>query len=102
MVNQYYELARSEEVSGNMSAALIFYISSFCDSFNSCADYPIGTTEKIRRLQLFFGLTDSELLAMVYSYGPLTNEECRHLLYFSILGSLSGINAVLTGSAYGC
>ena len=31
----YFELARSEEKAGNECAALLFYLSSFCDSFNS-------------------------------------------------------------------
>ena len=32
---RYFELAHAEEISGNESAALLFYLSSFCDSFNS-------------------------------------------------------------------
>ena len=48
----YFELARSEEKAGNECAALLFYLSSFCDSFNSgTQDYPYGTVAKIRMLQ---------------------------------------------------
>lgn len=102
MTNYYFELARIEEKGGNNSAALLFYLSSFCDSFNSGCAYPCGAVEKIRRLQLLFDLTDSELFNMVRSYGPLTDQECQQLLYFCIHGYLSGIKTVLTGSAYGC
>lgn len=43
----YFELARSEEKAGNECAALLFYLSSFCDSFNSgTQDYPYGTVQK--------------------------------------------------------
>ena len=38
----YFELAHAEEISGTESAALLFYLSSFCDSFNSASgDYPL-------------------------------------------------------------
>lgn len=53
MVNaaQYFELAHVEEISGNECAALLFYLSSFCDSFNSAHEvYPCGTVSKIRSL----------------------------------------------------
>lgn len=46
----YFELARSEEKAGNECAALLFYLSSFCDSFNSgTQDYPYGTVAKDRK-----------------------------------------------------
>lgn len=32
MNNKYFELARNEERSGNDAAALLLYLSSFCDS----------------------------------------------------------------------
>ena len=34
MNNKYFELARNEERSGNDAAALLLYLSSFCDSCN--------------------------------------------------------------------
>ena len=34
MNNKYFELARNEEKSGNDAAALLLYLSSFCDSCN--------------------------------------------------------------------
>ena len=38
---QYFKLAQAEETAGNKCAALLLYLSSFCDSFNSGArDYP--------------------------------------------------------------
>lgn len=95
----YFQLARNEEKQGRSSSALLFYLSSFCEHFNSCLDsYPTGTVEKIRRLQLQIGISDFYLLSLVSSYGLLTNNECRYLLYYSIYGYLSGINAVLHGS----
>lgn len=100
--NQYFTLARNEEQNRNRSAALLFYISSFCDSFNSgAAEYPYGTVYKIRRLQLSLGLTDEQLCDCVHSYGPLTDQECRNLLCYSICGCISGIKSVLSGSAHG-
>lgn len=95
----YFQLARNEERQGRHSAALLFYLSSFCEHFNSCFnEYPSGTVEKIRRLQKCAGISDHNLLSMVRSYGPLTDDECRHLLYYSIYNYLSGIDAVLHGS----
>lgn len=96
----YFQLAKNEERQGRHSAALLFYLSSFCEHFNSCLNkYPSGTVEKIRRLQKHAGISDHNLLSMVRSYGPLTDDECRHLLYYSIYGYLPGIDAVLHGSA---
>ena len=97
---QYFGLARSEEKSGNDAAALLLYLSSFCDSFNSGTQtYPIGATSKIRKLQNCLSLSDFQLLNMVRSYGPLTDQECQQLLYFSIHGNIAGIRTTLTGSA---
>lgn len=99
MANKYFRLARTEEKAGCDCAALLFYLSSFCDSLNSGIDkYPYGTVAKIRRLQLALSIPDQQLFDMVRSYGPLTDLECRYLLYFSIYGYVAGINAVLTGS----
>lgn len=99
-LSTYFQLARNEEIQGRHSAALLFYLSSFCEHFNSCTDsYPSGIVEKIRRLQLQIGISDYYLLSLVRSYGFLTDNECRHLLYYSIYGYLSGIDAVLHGSA---
>lgn len=70
----YFELAHSEEKSGNDAAALLLYLSSFCDSFNSgILTYPVGAISKIRRLQIRFSLPDYQLMNMVHSYGPLTD-----------------------------
>lgn len=99
----YFELARSEEKAGNDCAALLLYLSSFCDSFNSgTRDYPTGAIAKIRMLQFTLGLSDNELSSLVHSYGPLTDSECRTLLTYSIKGCISGIQSVLSGCAYGC
>jgi len=98
----YFELARKEELNGHQASALLFYLSSFCASFNSKdAQYPYQATEKIRRLQLVLKLPDAELLGMVRSYGPLTDADCRDLLKYSINGNLSEIQAVLPGGVYG-
>lgn len=100
--SDYFTLARNEEISGNKPAALLFYLSSFCASFNSNAGIPTGTVEKIRRLQNELSLSDEELLDLVHSYGALTDQECQCLLLFSIQGYLDGIYSVLSGgTAYG-
>lgn len=98
----YFELARKEEKDGNFGSALLFYLSSFCDSFNSCNDrYPCGTVAKIQQMQRKLFLSECDLLSMVRSYGPLTDLECKYLLYFSIRGYLHGISAILSnGDAY--
>lgn len=96
----YFELARSEEKAGNDCAALLFYLSSFCDSFNSGAkDYPYGTVAKIRMLQNRLSLPDQFLFSLMHSYGPLLDAECQELLSNSISGDIAGINAILTASA---
>lgn len=98
----YFELARKEEKDGNFGSALLFYLSSFCESFNFFHDhYPYGTVAKIRQIQRKLFLGECDLLAMVRSYGPLTDLECKYLLYFSIHGYLLGINSILSkGNAY--
>lgn len=97
----YFQLARKEEKQGKHSAALLLYLSSFCEHFNSCLDgYPSGTIEKIRRLQLQIGISDYHLLSLIRSYGFLTDNECRQLLYFSIHGFVSGIDAILHNLSY--
>ncbi len=99
---RYFELARNEEKSGNAGAALLLYLSSFCDSFNSgAADYPCGTVAKIRILQDQLGLSDIQLLDLVRSYGPLSDAECQKLLTYSIYDCIAGIKAILSGCAYG-
>lgn len=96
----YFELARSEEKAGNECAALLFYLSSFCDSFNSgTQDYPCGTVAKIRLLQNRLLLPDQLLFSLVHSYGPLSDAECQELLSDSINGNIAGINATLAGCA---
>lgn len=100
---QYFSLARIEETAGNKCAALLLYLSSFCDSFNSgVKDYPYGATAKIRSLQNQLALSDLQLAGLVHSYGPLTDAECQKLLSYSIHGYLSGIRATLSGFACGC
>ena len=99
---RYFELARTEEKFGNAGAALLLYLSSFCDSFNSgVTDYPCGTVAKIRILQDQLGLSDIQLLDLVYSYGPLSDAECQKLLTYSIHGYIAGVKAILSGCAYG-
>ena len=81
----YFELARTEEVIGNECAAQLLYLSSFCDNINSgTKDYPYGAVVKIRNLQNKLPLSDLQLLELVHSYGPLTDNECQKLLSFSI------------------
>ncbi len=99
---QYFDLAHAEEINGNESAALLFYLSSFCDSFNSASeDYPCGAVAKIRSLQNRLSLSDLQLLSLVHSYGPLSDAECQKLLFYSIYGCVTGIKTILSGHAYG-
>ena len=96
----YFELARSEEKNGNDCAALLFYLSSFCDSFNSrTKDYPYSAVAKIRMLQNRLSLSDQFLMHLMHSYGPLSDAECRKLLSDSISGDIAGINSILTANA---
>ena len=104
MVNAktYFLSGNKEEMDGNEPAALLHYLSSFCASCNlNPQDRPYGTVAKIRRLQLSLHLSDAQLLDMVHSYGVLTDQECRHLLYYSIYGFLPGIYTVISGLSYG-
>ena len=99
---RYFELAHAEETNGNESAALLFYLSSFCDSFNSASrDYPCGTVAKIRSLQNRLSLSDLQLLSLVHSYGPLSDTECQKLLSYSIYGYVTEIKTILSGCSYG-
>lgn len=99
---RYFELARAEEKAGNECAALLLYLSSFCDSFNSgTAEYPCGTIAKIQNLQSRLSLSDLQLLDLVHSYGSLTDAECQKLLHCSIYGCLAGIKGILSGYAHG-
>ena len=99
---RYFELAHTEETSGNESAALLLYLSSFCDSFNSASeDYPCGTVAKIRSLQNRLSLSDLQLLSLVHSYGPLSDAECQKLLSYSIYGCVTGIKAILSARICG-
>lgn len=98
----YFKLAHNEEMAGNECAALLLYLSSFCDSFNSGAkDFPCGTIAKIQRLQNRLSISDLQLLELVHSYGPLSDAECQELLTYSIYGCLAGIKAILSGYTYG-
>ena len=95
---QYFNLARTEEKAGNACAALLLYLSSFCDSSNSGAkEYPCGTIAKIQKLQNMLYLSDQQLFGLVYSYGPLSSLECRRLLQYYVCGRLSGIKSILSG-----
>lgn len=95
----YFNLAREEEKNGHFASALLFYLSSFCESFNfTDSQYPYQATEKIRKLQSHLFLSDSELLEMVRSYGRLTDQECRGLLSSCIDSDLAGIERILSGS----
>ena len=95
----YFELARSEEKNGNDCAALLFYLSSFCDSFNSgTKDYPYGTVAKIRLLQNQLSLPVQLLFGLIHSYGPLSDTECQKLLSDSLSGNIAGMNAILATS----
>lgn len=99
---RYYELAHTEETNGNECAALLFYLSSFCDSFNSASgEHPYGTVAKIRKLQNRLSLSDLQLLSLVHSYGPLSDSECQKILSYSIYGCTAGIRAILSGCACG-
>jgi hypothetical protein len=100
--NQYFKLARNEEAAGNAGAALLLYLSSFCDIFNAGAGYPCGTIAKIRRLQSVLGLSDCQVQDMIRSYGHLSDQDCRYLLDCSMRGDTAGIRSILSGSAYGC
>ena len=96
----YFELVRSEEKAGNECAALLFYLSSFCDSFNSgTLGYPYGTVAKIRMLQNRLSLPDQFLFGLMHSYGPLSDAECQKLLSDSINGDIAGINTTIAGCA---
>lgn len=95
MKNCYFTLALNEEKAGNEPAALLLYLSSFCDSFNSGDIQPCGTVAKIRMLQNLLSIPDQQLYTMLHSYGPLSDSECRKLLSYSINGNLSGIKATL-------
>lgn len=102
--SDYFELAQNEEKAGNISSALLFYLSDFCSHFNApFKSLPSGTVNKIRRLQKALFLSDAELLGMVKSYGSLSDETCRELLLYSIQGNVSGIYSALRdgGVAYG-
>ncbi len=101
MCNQteYFTLARAEECAGHDAAALLFYLSSFCAKFNNgSVSYPYRETAKIRKLQLRLSIPDYQVFDLIHSYGPLTDIQCRCLLYFSIHGCLSGIYSVLKNS----
>lgn len=98
----YFELAHNEEIVGNECAALLLYLSSFCDSFNSgVKGFPCGTIAKIQKLQNQLSISEPQLLELVHSYGPLSDAECQKLLTYSIHGCLAGIKNTLSDYAYG-
>lgn len=91
---KYFALARTEEMAGHDAPAILFYLASFCASLNCCDTQTLcRTTAKIQRLQARISLPDESLIAMVHSYGPLSDEACQ----LSLLQSLNGeLPAVLT------
>lgn len=96
MNNKYFELARNEEIAGNDAAALLLYLSSFCDSCNhGIRNRSYGVIAKIRCLQHRLMLTDPQLFGLVHSYGSLTDSERKKLLDCSIRG------VGISGYAYG-
>ena len=100
MKNCYFPLALTVEKAGNEPAALLFYLSPFCDRFNSVDTHPYGTVAKIRMLQIRLSISDQQLYDMMHSYGSLSDAECRKLLSDSIDGNIAGINA--TPAVCGC
>ncbi len=95
MQNRYFLLALDEEKAGNEPAALLLYLSSFCNSFNSGDTRPYGTVAKIRMLQSRLSISDQQLCDMTHSYAHLSDAECRKLLSDSIDGNIADINATL-------
>ena len=84
---KYFILARNEERSGNNAAALLVYISYFCDRCNyGFWHLSYNVVAKIRKLQIQLMLTDPELFELIHSYGPLSDYECKELLNASICG----------------
>ena len=57
MNNKYFELARNEERSGNDTAALLLYLSSFCDSCNPVSYTHLYQTNLIAGIRYFRFLT---------------------------------------------
>lgn len=96
--SDYFKLARREEAAGREPSALLFYLSSFCASYNGLSLYPYQAAGKIRKIQATLGLSDRELYSMVRSYGPLSDAECRRLLIYTFRGSVSGIRSILAGN----
>lgn len=93
----YFALGQFEEKAGRSSSALLYYISSFCASYNQNVNsHPCGAVAKIRMLQKSLAISDSQLLGMVRSYGVLSDAECQSLLYYAICGFLPGICTILS------
>ena len=100
MGSEYHALARAQEKSNNHGAALLLYISSFCEAVNEagCDDLPpVGTVAKIRQMQDSVGLSDASVCALARSYGHLDDEECQRLLFYSFCGNTNGIRSILGG-----
>ncbi|MBQ9437653.1 MAG: hypothetical protein IJU50_04925 [Lachnospiraceae bacterium] len=103
MEENYFRLARAQEKMKRHGAALLLYISSFCEGANlSGGDrFPqAGVVAKIRQMQLAIGLSDSALCSLPRSYGHLTDEECQRLLFYSLCGNAEGIRSVFGKTAY--
>ena len=96
--DDYFRIAKEEEKSNQLEAALLHYISSLLSGFCS-GDLPYQAANKIRRIQKSLLLSDEQLLSCVHSYADFTVSDCQELLRFSIAGNLAGIKNILSSRA---
>ena len=99
-MTKYFEQARQNEKTDNLSSALLFYLSSFCEDANNHL-FDAGTVNKIRNLQVALGITDSDLCQMPCSYGSLSTDKCQQLLFFALHNDTEQMHRILEGPAYG-
>lgn len=91
---KYFALARTEEMAGLTHRPFFFTLLHSAQvliavTLKLCAGQPA----KIQKAAGRISLPDESLIAMVHSYGPLSDEACQ----LSLLQSLSGeLPAVLT------
>lgn len=92
IATQYFALARTEEMAGRNAPAILFYLSSFCAGLN-CNDAQTiyRTAAKIQRLQIRMSLSIDDLIDMVHSYGPLSDEICRQSLIQALDGFVPAV-----------
>ena len=95
ITQELYQLAREQETKGCYPSALLFYLSAFTSCCNHGWNYPSGITEKISRLKSKLAISNNELLSMVLSYGPVSTEDCRLLLMYSLEGNIIEIKKTL-------